>query len=321
MVPELGFSFASVWISGLARRRFWVNVLVPLKMAVSLIQSLNLIRRFRPDAVLGTGGYASWPVLAAARLASVPLFVQEQNIAPGLVTRMFAKHAAAVFLSFEESKRFFKKGRFVVSGNPTRPDLDVGNREEAINRFGLDPKRPTLLVFGGSQGAQGINMGILAALDRFMKETDLQILWATGPAFHRSIQAATDDWKGRLRIFPYIGDMGLAYRAANLAVCRSGATTIAELARMRLPAVFVPFPKAAAGHQEANARMLSDAGASELVLQHEIPSGRLVQMILDLIRNNERLGRIKAALAEFARPEAAATIAETILNIEKRHEP
>ena len=315
VVPEKGFPLRTVWISGMHRGRLWKNVLFPVKMAVSLFQSMGIVAAYHPDVVLGTGGYASWPVLTAARLLRMKTALQEQNLAPGLVTRLLAGGAERVYLSFEDSRSFFRKSsNLKVCGNPTRDDLERGTREEGLERFGLEASRRTLFVFGGSQGARGINEAMLDIAEDLFKEERFQILWATGPRWIESIEERLPDAK-HVRLLPYIREMGSAYAVSDLVLCRAGATTVAELTRLGKPAVFIPLPSAAAGHQEANARALRDAGAAEMVLESDLSDGRLRELLVKLLHDEGRLKSMREESRRLGRPRAASEIAEDILRI------
>ena len=314
VVPARGMAFKTVWIGGLKRGRFLANLLFPLKTAVSVFQALAILIRYRPDLAVGTGGYVSWPVITAASLIGCHTVIQEQNEKPGLVTRLLARRADAVHLSFESSVRFFRKNRRIqVSGNPTRADLEQSRTEFAYGQFGLNPGRTTLFVFGGSQGAKSLNTAFVQMTGSLMTLTDIQILWAAGPPWNEGIQNHIRPYGDRIRVFPYITEMGLAYAVSDLVVCRAGASTTAEVARLGLPAVFVPFPGAAGGHQEANAKVLADAGAAGLVLEGPDFAPRLESEVLNLIRKPEKREALSRRIRSFARPDAAESIVTQIL--------
>jgi UDP-N-acetylglucosamine--N-acetylmuramyl-(pentapeptide) pyrophosphoryl-undecaprenol N-acetylglucosamine transferase len=313
-VPRMGIPFKTVWISGLKRGRFWTNIFFPLKMAVSFVQSLRIVGRFRPDVAVGTGGYASWPVLEAARVLGKKTVIQEQNEKPGLVTRVLSAHMNSVHLSYESSKRFFRKpSNLHVSGNPTRRAIEGVKREDACRSFQLDPDKKTLFVFGGSQGAKRLNAAVLEDLEPLLLEPQVQILWATGPNWIDGVRKSAGAHAGRVRALPYIDDMGSAYAAADLVLCRSGAGTAAEIARLGKCAVFVPFPGAAGGHQEANAKVMADAGAAIMIRESELTKGTLKDTVLPLLADSGKMKDMAVKAGRFARPEAAGTIAADIL--------
>lgn len=318
VVPEQGFPFRTVWIGGLRRGRVAGNLLFPLKMAVSFAQSASILARFRPDAVLGTGGYVSWPVVAAAQALGRCTVVQEQNEAPGLVTRLLARRADAVHLSFEGSVRHFRRrANLHVSGNPTRAGLEAPRTEAAYRSFDLDPGRTTLFVFGGSQGAKRLNEAFAALAGELAALPGLQVLWATGPRWHDASAAALPGGpaRARFRLRPYVEDMAAAYAVSDLVVCRSGAGAVAEIARLGKPAVFVPFPGAAGGHQAANARALSEAGAALCVEEGPDLESRLRAAVWPLLGDPDARGGLASRVRAFGRPEAADAIARQMIEV------
>jgi len=316
VVRQQGYDFKTVWISGLKRGRIWTNLLFPLKMAVSLVQSLWIVLRFRPDVVVGTGGYVSWPVLTAACLLRKKTLVQEQNEKPGLVTKVLSVCVHSLHLSFEQSKQYFwRTSNLNVSGNPTRDNLEGISRKEGCRRFKLDPKNKTLFIFGGSQGARNLNVAMLDMIERLVSDPRVQVLWASGPRWYNDITRKTKNLSDRIRVLPFIGDMGAAYAAANLVICRSGATTVAEIARLGLCAVFVPFTGASGGHQESNARVLVKAGAGTMVRESEIPHGALEKTIVSLLNHPGHMRSIGKKAKFFGKPDAAKVIADDILRL------
>ncbi|MFC1569640.1 undecaprenyldiphospho-muramoylpentapeptide beta-N-acetylglucosaminyltransferase [bacterium] len=315
VIPEMEYQFYTIWMAGIHRGRFIVNLLFPIKMLVSLIQAMMIILIFRPDVVIGTGGYVSWPVMMAAWLLHTPRFIQEQNKQPGLVTCKLAPLMQGVFLSFQESRNYFKrKDHLHICGNPTRGDLEKTDRPKGYQKFQLNPQFTTLFIFGGSQGALGINQAMMERIEQLMKMDKLQILWATGPRWFENIDRNVRQYSNRIRPLPYITDMGAAYSIADLIVCRSGATTIAEITRLGKPALFIPFPGAAANHQEANAAVLAEANAAALVLESEIPSGQLDMILYDLLENTDKRERLAKEARKFGHPEASNMIVDQIMS-------
>lgn len=314
IVPQKGYALRTVCIRGFRRGNVWGNLLFPFRMVISLLQTLFIIMRFQPDVVVGTGGYESWPVLTAGILLNKKTVIQEQNRAPGLVTRILSPYVDSVHLSFEDSKRYFRKQTNLhVSGNPTRDDLAKVDRNEAYKHYGLRRGRTTLFIFGGSQGSLPINDAISAILDWILQKTDTQILWSTGPRWFEGIQEKTETYRDRVKVYPYIEEMGLAYSVADLLICRAGATTVAEITRLGIPALFIPFSKAAAAHQAENARLLQQKGAAEMVMEEEIAEGKLERVIVELSVDSGRRREMGMKAKEFGKPDAAKIIADDII--------
>lgn len=316
VVPRRGYAFATIWISGVRRSLSLSTLLVPVKLITALAQSFVHLRRFRPDIVVGTGGYVCGPPAFVANLLGVPVVLQEQNSYPGVTTRLLAHRVRRVYLTFERSRRFLRRqDNTVVSGNPVRQAVGTVPRAEGAKRLGLDPARTTLLVAGGSQGAASINTAVLGAVQE-LSALGVQILWLTGERDAdrvRSTLAAQPGLSG-VRVFPYLERMEDAYAASDLAVCRSGATTLAELLCAGVPSVLIPYPFAAADHQTENARAMVEQGAAVLCADRDASTG-LRPIVLDLFQHPERLAEMAAAARRAARPDAAQEIARGLFTI------
>jgi len=316
IVPQKGYLFKTVWIRGLRRGHLLKNMLFPIRMVFSLLQAIVIVQTFKPEVLVGTGGYVSWPVLSAGLLLRYKTVIQEQNKAPGLVTRLLAPYVNSVHLSFEASKQCFrKKENLHFSGNPTRADLEVSDPKEAYQHFGFQAEKPVLFIFGGSQGARSINRAFLKIVNSLLRRSEVQILWATGSRWFEGIQDQIKGENERIKLFPYLQEMDLAYAVTDLLVCRAGATTVAEVARLGIPAIFIPFPAAAGGHQEENARALLAAGAGEMVLEDQAIEQRLEETIQQLLINKKRRETIGERVKDFGKPNAAELIVDDILNI------
>jgi UDP-N-acetylglucosamine--N-acetylmuramyl-(pentapeptide) pyrophosphoryl-undecaprenol N-acetylglucosamine transferase len=260
----------------------------------------------RIDAVVGLGGYASAAAVIGARLAGVPVVLLEQNRAPGISNRMLAHLAAAVCTSFEESARYFSPGRARHTGNPVRPEIE-----------GVEPsrQRSSLLVFGGSAGAVSLNRAVVAALASLAARTALPpILHQTGSRSLEEVKAAYRSAGIQADVREFIDDMAAAYRVARLAVCRAGATTVAELCATGTPAVFVPFPFAAGDHQTGNARALEDAGAALLIPDDAETSARLEEALEELLGDPEKLNSMAQRAASLRRPGSAARVLDVVMS-------
>jgi len=316
IVPPLGYAFFTIWISGFRRRLSLQTILVPLKIAVSLVQSAMLLRRTRPQAVVGTGGYVCGPVVYMASVMGIPTVIQEQNSYPGVTTRLLASRATRVYLTFEETRNLLPSTReVVVSGNPTRGTVGEAGRDEAHAFFGTDAGKRTLLVFGGSLGARSINDALAAALPA-LAAADVQVIWQTGEQdFERMRRYGTATRSvGTVHVLRFIDRMDLAYAAADLVLCRAGATTLAELTRAGLPSILVPYPHAAADHQTSNARAMVAAGASLMIPDAEL-SGRLGGELLRLLSDTGARKTMADGARSLSRPGAAKTIAAGVIEL------
>ena len=315
LVPEAGFAMAAV------ESRPFVRKLSPAALAGPLA-ALRAARRCRAilreaDVAVGMGGYTSVPVSLAARRERVPLVLHEQNAVPGLANRVAARWARAVGLSFAEAaSRFPRRARVVVTGNPVRerilrvPDEREALAAEARRELGLKDGPRTVAIFGGSQGALHLNRAAVEAARLLAGRDDLQLLLITGPAHldegERRIPAGD---RPAVRARPFVDRMELTYAVADLAVCRAGAGTIAELTVCGVPSLLVPYPYATGGHQQANARALERAGGAEVVLDDRLNGPVLAERIDDLL-DPVRLGAMAAAAEAFGRPDAADALAD-----------
>ena len=310
-VPRAGYPVEVVPVIGL-RRSISLDLLkFPFVLMAGLVRAFRIVRRFRPDVVVCTGGYVSGPAGVAARLRGVPVVLQEQNSFPGLTNRLLARIAAQVHVTFPESRAYLR-GKGEVSGNPTRAEIGTVGQPEGRIRLSLRPDLPTLLVFGGSQGARGVNLAVGQALPVLLEGQRLQVLWQTGhPDFESASQQARP-FGDFVKVLPFIDDMAAALAAADLAVCRAGATTIAELTRTGLPAIFIPLPTSAEDHQTKNAQALVQAGAARMIPQRDLDGRRLARVVLDLL--NDPAGRRDTSerMRAFGVPDAAARIVDAV---------
>jgi len=312
VVPRRGFSLTYLWLSGLKRGRIVANLLLPLKVLISIVQSFFIIKNFRPQVALGTGGYACGPILLCAAICRVPILLQEQNSYPGVTTRLLARFAREVFLNFEEASRFIShRTKHRVVGNPVRPGFKLMDRQAAVERLGLDASLPTLLVFGGSQGAMRLNQAVGESLPELGKLCNL--IWSRG----RRDTAGVEEWTGpgKMVVKPFIDDMPIAYAAADLAVCRSGAMTLSELQSASLPAILIPFPHAAGDHQRHNAAAFARLGGALVIEDRDFDGRRLLQEVRDLLMQRERLQQMRQALARVPSQDTAGIIAEELLSV------
>jgi UDP-N-acetylglucosamine--N-acetylmuramyl-(pentapeptide) pyrophosphoryl-undecaprenol N-acetylglucosamine transferase len=280
VIPEKGFVLYYLAVRGVKRKLTLANLLVPFRIIWSLFQCVQILQKEKPRAVIGTGGYVSGPVLFVASLLKYPTLIQEQNSYPGVTTRILAKRVNKVHLSFKDSLKYFQKQENItISGNPVRNFDTTLGKSNAKESFGLNAKKSTLFIFGGSQGAMAINTAILAILDKLMLETEIQLLWSTGRFGFGKVKMDTEKYSNRIKVKEFIGDMEKAYAASDFCVCRAGAMTLAEITLCGIPSILVPYPYAAANHQEANARSLEKDGAAKVILESEMTDKLLFNQI------------------------------------------
>ena len=315
-VPINGYPIIGLWISGFKRSLSLSNLLFPVKLSISMINALQILIKFKPAIVIGTGGYASGPVLRAATWLNIPILIQEQNNYPGVTNRILGRKATCICTAFEGMESYFPKDKILLTGNPIREDIfeNKPNRQDAIASFGLVDNRPVIFVVGGSQGARSINQAIVANL-QFFKEKNIQLIWQTGKDFYQTAQKETKktNYTG-IKVYDFIFAMNLAFEAATIVVSRAGAIAISELCRVGKPAILVPFPYAAGDHQTKNALALSEKHAAILLPDSDI-SKELTIQLESLLADTERQKVLSESIKLFAMPNAADKIANKILSI------
>ena len=322
LVPEAGWTLHTIEAMAVQRTLSPSLLRVPGVLARATRQVRDLITSRNVVAAVVFGGYVSAPLALAAWRAKVPLIVHEQNAIPGLANRLAGRWASAIATTHDQSR--FGRVAPVVTGNPVRPGLDaasaVQGRDAALAHFDLESRRRTLLVFGGSQGARRINDAAVDSATRWSAPEQLQILHATGRATYETVAA---DWTSALakepalplvRCVDFIDTMEFAYAAADVVVCRAGASTLAELTVLGVPSVLVPYPHATADHQTANARSVSSAGGAVLVTDAELDGARLVAAAEPLLLDDERREQMAAAARSVGRPDAARRVAQLVLD-------
>jgi UDP-N-acetylglucosamine--N-acetylmuramyl-(pentapeptide) pyrophosphoryl-undecaprenol N-acetylglucosamine transferase len=319
-VPRLGFQLHLIPVRGFKRGSSiadaMANVGVLVDFARAVGRAFALIGRENPDVVVGTGGFVSAPLLFAAQLMRKKTLIQEQNAFPGVTTKLLSMLAGEVHLSFEEARRFIvKKKNVFVSGNPARlfepQDVSV-----ARGHFGLTARRPTLLVFGGSRGARSINNAVLQRLNDITGSANL--IWQTGALDYERIKGQVEA-SPYLWVGPYIEDMGVAYSAADLVLCRAGASSIAELTNLGKPSVLVPYPFATGDHQRYNAKALVENGAAIMVEDDMLNVKESVINILELMNDTEKLHKMSVASRKLSYPDAAHQLALRIIGLAHNH--
>lgn len=323
LVSRRGFAFRAIEVAGLERRLGWGTLVAGGKLVAASGRSLTMLASIDPQVVVTTGGYVSLPVALAARIRRIPLIVHEQNRLLGLANRLAARFADIIAVSFPDSEARWGP-RALLVGNPVRPEIGrleaASGRVSASDHFRLDPGRRTLLIVGGSQGARTINEAALGAYDRWRHDERLQVLHLAGrrkleetESLLRALRRPDDGilW----RVAGYTDRMDLAYAASDLALCRSGASTIAELAAVGLPAILVPYPFATADHQRANAEAVAAGGGAQVVLDAGLSSEVVAETVAALIFDDHRLAQMAKAMSMLARADAAERLADAVLKV------
>lgn len=309
VVPKLGYKFRSIWIKGFSRKFSVENILFPVKLIVSLMQSLFINMSFKPKVAIGSGGYVSGPAIWGASVMGAKIILLEQNSYPGVTTRLLEKYADEIHVSYSDSEKYLKsKDKIKVTGNPVRESLGEINKEKALKHFHLLPGTKTLLILGGSLGAASINEAVAAAAGVF-KEKGLQLLWQTGSIYYDRYKHLNGSG---IVVLPFIEDMNLAYSAADMVAARAGATTIAELLVLGIPAVLVPSPNVAENHQYYNAKSLEDVNAALLIEDKNVKK-ILAEKIISTIFDDGKLEILKTNAGRLAKPDAASLIADSAI--------
>lgn len=310
-VPQAGYPIEGLWISGLQRKLSWQNLLFPLKFISSLLKSRSIIKRFKPDAVIGTGGFASGAVVKVAGQMGIPTFIQEQNSYAGITNKMLAKNAHKICVAYDAMEQFFPKEKIVKTGNPIRDGLlNIGEyRSEGLSYFHLDSQRKTLLVLGGSLGARRINQLIEQQLPLF-EQLGVQVLWQCGKLYYEEYKKYNSE---QVRVLAFIDRMELAYAAADVIISRAGASSVSELCVVGKPVIFIPSPNVAEDHQTKNARAIADKQAAILLRESEL-NEQFANTFSKLIADEAQQEALSAHIKALAQPNATKDIVNLILN-------
>lgn len=309
-VPQAGFPIKGLWISGLQRKLTLKNLMFPVKLIVSLLNTFMIIKKFKPDAVVGVGGFASGPTLRVAAMLGIPVVIQEQNSYPGITNRVLSKKAKKICVAYPGLERFFPKEKIVLTGNPVRKDiLNLSDKkQDGYRHFGLDPYKKTLLVVGGSLGARSINLGIEKYLKGLLA-LDIQILWQTGKSY-----TIPSDLPEGVKAMTFIEKMDLGYAVADFVVSRAGALAVSEIALVKIPAVLVPYPFASEDHQTKNAMSLVEGEAAILLPDNKVGED-LLKEVEGIVKDESRSNKIKQNIEKYGFPESSNMIAKEILDL------
>ncbi|MDH4403922.1 MAG: undecaprenyldiphospho-muramoylpentapeptide beta-N-acetylglucosaminyltransferase [Flavobacterium sp.] len=313
-VPQAGYAIKGLWIAGLQRKLTLQNLLFPVKLLSSLLKSRAIIKSFKPDVVIGTGGFASGPLLQMANSLNIPTLIQEQNSYPGITNKLLSKKANKICVAYENLERFFPKEKMILTGNPVRQDLIaiVSKREEAIKFFNLDPSKKTLLVLGGSLGARRVNQLIEKELDFFASQ-NVQIIWQCGKFY-------LDEYKkydsNNVQVLAFIDRMDLVYAAADFVISRAGASSVSELSIVGKPVLFIPSPNVAEDHQTKNAKSIVDKNGALMIKESELDEN-FNTVFSDLVANEILQKQLSENIKKLAKVNATKDIVDEIVKLIK----
>lgn len=314
-VPQAGYKIEGLWIAGLQRKLTVQNMMFPFKLISSLWKSRQIINKFKPDVVIGTGGFASGPLLQVANSRNIPTLVQEQNSYPGITNKLLSKKANKICVAYDNLERFFPKEKIVVTGNPVREDLlNIENKkEEAIAHFNLDRNKKTLLVLGGSLGARRINQLIEKEIYNIVSK-DIQVIWQCGKFYINEYKHFSDG--KNVQVLDFIDRMDLVYAAADFVISRAGASSVSELCLVGKPTIFIPSPNVAEDHQTKNAKAIVDKNGAILLKENELDE-KFETTFSNLISNESLQKELSQNIKSLAKPNATKDIVEEIIKLIK----
>ncbi len=314
-VPQAGYKIEGLWISGIQRRFTLKNLMFPFKLMSSLYKSGKIIKSFNPDVVIGTGGFASGPLLRMANSRNIPTIIQEQNSYPGITNRLLAKNANKICTAYDNLERFFPTERTVKTGNPVRQDLlnSVEKKLEAQTYFRLKKDKKTVLVLGGSLGARRINQLIEKYIEQFKKE-EIQIIWQTGKLYYEEYKKHEG---GFVKILDFLNKMDLAYAASDIIISRAGAGSVSELCVVGKPVIFIPSPNVAEDHQAKNALALSEKDAALVVKENELEE-KFETVFFGLLNSETQQQKLAENIKKLALPNATAAIVDELEKLIKK---
>lgn len=318
-VPAAGYNIVGLWISGLQRKLSLSNLSFPFKVLSSLVKARKILREFQPDIVIGTGGYASGPMLRAASSRGIPTLIHESNSYPGITNRLLAKKVSRICVGYQGLEKYFPKQKLVYTGNPVRQDIaDIEmKRAEGLRTFGYSGEKKIVLVVGGSLGARGINEAIGANLGMFA-ENNIELLWQTGKIYFEQAKLQAAPFAAQhISATDFITKMDLAYAIADVVISRAGAGAVSELCIIKKPAILVPLPTAAEDHQTQNAMALVKRDAALLVRDAEAKV-KLVAEAIALLKNESRQRSLSENIAKLAMPKATSAIVDEVFRLLNR---
>tara|TARA_B110000003_G_scaffold276529_1_gene323614 strand:- start:2312 stop:3403 length:1092 start_codon:yes stop_codon:yes gene_type:complete len=313
IVPIHGFKILGLWISGFNRKNIFKNLLVPFKLLVSTFQAIIIIKKFNPNVVVGTGGYASGPTLFVANLFKIPTLIQEQNSYPGITNKILSKRVKTICVAYKNLHKFFPKNKLVLTGNPVRSTISSNSDyfDESINYFKLDNNKKTLLVVGGSLGSREINKAIYSMID-YLEYLNLQVIWQCGKLYYDHYKSKVDS--ENIKLYDFIDQINLAFSVSDFIVSRAGASSVSELSIVGKPVIFIPSPNVAEDHQLKNAEAIVNNEAAILVEEKNLKED-LKKKISMLNSSSELRNKLSKNIKKLAFVNATNDIVDEIKKI------
>nr|WP_315150960.1 undecaprenyldiphospho-muramoylpentapeptide beta-N-acetylglucosaminyltransferase [uncultured Flavobacterium sp.] len=311
-VPQSGYKIEGLWIAGLQRKLTLQNALFPFKLIHSLWKSRKILKNFKPNVVIGTGGFASGPLLQMANTLNIPTVIQEQNSFPGITNKLLSKKANKICVAYENLEQFFPKEKLILTGNPVRQDLiDIESKKaEAIHYFNLDATKKTLLVLGGSLGARRVNQLIEKELENF-KALKVQVIWQCGKLYFEDYKKYNSD---NVQVLAFIDRMDLVYAAADIVISRAGASSVSELCIVGKPVIFIPSPNVAEDHQTKNAKSIVEKKGAIMIKESELDS-EFSLVFEALMKDQGKQEQLSKNIKVLALPNATKQIVDEIVKL------
>lgn len=327
-VPQSGYKIEGLWIAGLQRKLTLQNAMFPFKVICSLLKSRKIIKQFKPNVVIGTGGFASGPLLQMANMLNIPTVIQEQNSFPGITNKLLSKKANKICVAYENLERFFPKDKMILTGNPVRQDLiDIkSKREEGLQFYNLDSNKKTLLVLGGSLGARRINQLIEKELNKIVAQ-NVQIIWQCGKLYFEDYkkynspltpegETASGKKFNNVQVLAFIDRMDLVYAAADIVLSRAGASSVSELCIVGKPVIFIPSPNVAEDHQSKNAKSIVDKKGALMIKESELDQ-EFSLVFEALLKDEGKQQYLSSTIKNMALPNATKQIVDEIVSLIK----
>ncbi|MGE5632999.1 MAG: undecaprenyldiphospho-muramoylpentapeptide beta-N-acetylglucosaminyltransferase [Caulobacteraceae bacterium] len=326
IVPKEGFNLKNIKVRGFERRLSFANVIAVKESVVSLFSVAKVIRSFKPDIVIGTGGYVCGSVLLAAALLNIPTLIHEQNAFPGVTNKILSRMADVVALNFKEASKYFpNNNKIIVTGNPIRSDILNATKEAGLREFGFTRDLPVVFVVGGSRGAKKINESVLPIAKYCTSGKSFQMLHMTGQSQYESVlesykKEGIPTGTSLLKVVPYLHNMPQALAASDIIISRCGASTLSEITALGKPSILIPFPYATDNHQEYNARALEKNGAAVVILERDLNDNILFSEVMNMLQNPDKTKKMAVKSKEFGKTDAAEIIVDEAKKlVQKKH--